>query len=245
MAHDSTPPALAQHLAAVMRSIEEGFAERGSALREAADRLEKGYDEAREDIRRLAHRLRGIAGSAGHPQLSERAARLEHAVPSASSFSLAEGARALAKAAEHARSGQATEEARPAKESSKPDPLGWRVLAVDDEPATRRLLSITLVSAGGCEAEVLEDPARAIELAKEQHFDLAIIDAMMPTMNGLELYRALRTEQSELPIAILSAAAAEELGWKLPNDGRLTWVQKPFRPAHLLTALRAFVERAE
>ncbi|RZO59750.1 MAG: hypothetical protein EVA89_14920, partial [Sandaracinaceae bacterium] len=57
---------LEARLAALHARTREGFAQRAEGLREAADRLERGDDDARDEIRRLAHKLRGVAGSAGH-----------------------------------------------------------------------------------------------------------------------------------------------------------------------------------
>ncbi len=235
---------LEERLAEVRRTTVEGFADRARDLREAAERLVAGEAEARGEIRRLAHRLRGVAGSAGHAELSERAARLEAAAETASDPALLEGARRLAAAAERA---SASLDAAPeplALPPAESAPLDLRVVALDDEPATRRLLEITLLQVGRAQAAVLADPAAVMERVRSGEIDLLIVDAMMPEVSGLELYRAARRERGpSLPIVILSAASPEELGWQLPDDPRFTWMRKPFRPAALLAELRAFAGR--
>lgn len=231
-------------LAAVRRSTVEGFASRARELREAAERLEGGDADAKEEIRRLAHRLRGVAGSAGHAELSERAARLEAAAAVAGALAVVEGARRLASAAERAAS-LATDAPAPAEAAPPEDvTLDLRVVALDDEPTTRRLLEITLLQLGGARATVLSEPSAAMELVRGGEIDLLIVDAMMPDVSGLELYEAVRRELGpSMPVVILSAASPEELGWELPEDPRFTWMRKPFRPAALLAALRAFAGR--
>ncbi|MCZ7686062.1 MAG: response regulator [Sandaracinaceae bacterium] len=235
---------LEERLAEVRRTTVEGFADRARELREAAERLVAGEAEARGEIRRMAHRLRGVAGSAGHAELSERAGRLEAAAETASDPALLEGARRLAAAAERA---SASRDAAPeplAPPPAESAPLDLRVVALDDEPATRRLLEITLLQVGRAQAAVLADPAAVMERVRSGEIDLLIVDAMMPEVSGLELYRAARRERGpSFPIVILSAASPEELGWQLPDDPRLTWMRKPFRPAALLAELRAFAGR--
>lgn len=233
---------LEARLASVRQAAEAGFGERARALRAAASALDAGDIGARDEIRRLAHKLRGIAGSVGHAEVSERAARLEQAaIGPAADLAIAEGARRL--------SGAITDPEISATRSviAAPTPvaaraLGWRVVALDDESSTRRLLQITLEHAG-CDAVVLDDPADAMMRVEERVPDLVIVDAMMPDVNGLDFYRGVRLRvDAPVPVVILSAASAVELGWELPDDDRLVWMRKPFRPAHLIEELRAFVE---
>ena len=259
---DSEPPreggqagsggSLEARLAAVQRRTQAGFAARARELRDAAEALAAGDAGARQIIRRLAHKLRGIAGSAGHGALGERAGRLELAArkQDIAALALIEGARRLASATEAAtRSPDSTSHVAPDAATHTPAPakreLGWRVVALDDESSTRRLLEITFRAGGGCDVEVHEDPGAAMKAIVERATDLVVVDAMMPDVNGLEFYRAVRERAGAgLPVVILSAASAEELGWTLPSDPRLRWSRKPFRPGALLEQLRVFVEGA-
>ena len=235
---------LDRRLAALRGKTEAGFADRARALTEAAQRLDSGDLAAADEIKRLAHRLRGIAGSAGHPALTERAARLETAITSgASGLAAAEGARRLAKAAlEAISSGGTTQKRASVNTATKTRGLGLRVVALDDEGATRRLLELTLVTAGGCDAVVAERPEDAMRSILENDAQLVIVDAMMPEMSGMEFYEAVRQRCGpQLPVVILSAASINELGWQLPDDPRLRWMRKPFRPGHLVADLREFM----
>jgi CheY-like chemotaxis protein/HPt (histidine-containing phosphotransfer) domain-containing protein len=235
---------LEAHLASVRRAAEAGFAERARALRDAAAALDGGDESARDEIRRLAHKLRGIGGSVGHAELSERAARLEQAARGpAAHLAISEGARRLATAVVEPEL-RSTSPVAVAPRALASRRLEWRVVALDDESATRRLLQIALQHAG-CDAIVFDDPAAAMKSVVERVPDLVIVDAMMPNVDGLDFYRGVRLHAGHrVPVVILSAATALELGWELPEDARLVWMRKPFRPADLIDALRAFVEGA-
>ncbi|MGE0788440.1 MAG: response regulator [Sandaracinaceae bacterium] len=230
---------LSARLSALAARTREGFATRAEELRAAADRLEGGDGLAKDEIRRLAHKLRGIAANAERPALGERAGRLENALRAGGGDMAAiEGARRLASAALDAMTDAAPTAPVAAPPSAVQRPTeGLRVIALDDEPATRRLLEITLTQAGGCDARVFADAAEAMRCALDAPPDLVVVDAMMPDVDGLAFYQGLRARDIDVPVAILSAASPEELGWTLPDDPRLRWMRKPFRPAHLIAQL--------
>ncbi len=237
---------LEARLDSVCDRIQAGFPERAEELRDAASRLDSGDEAARGEIRRLAHKLRGIAGSADREELGARAGRLEEAAKNDSVVAVAilEGARRLAHQLDKAvrPPGTPMTAPPPPREAARPRALGWSVVALDDESDTRRLLEITLRIAGGCDAQVFEEPAEAMEAVAAKRPDLVIVDAMMPEMDGLTFYRGVReTAGAGVPVVILSAAEPKDLGWTLPDDERLRWMRKPFRPASLLGALEAFV----
>lgn len=238
---------LEDRLRSVRDRIRAGFPQRAGELRDAAGRLENGDEDARDQIRRFAHRLRGIAGSADQAALGERAGRLEEAAKNEaiSALAILEGARRLAHRIDKAirPPGSPMTAPPPKREVVKPTALGWRVVALDDSSDTRRLLEITLRTAGGCDAHVFAEPGEAMRAVVAETPDLVIVDAMMPEMDGLTFYRGVRERAgANVPVVILSAASPEELGWTLPVDERLRWMRKPFRPASLLGELRAFVD---
>ena len=71
---------LHRRLAKVHENTRSNFAERAKEMHAAIERLGNGDQEARDTLRRLAHKLRGVAGNVGHEQLGERAGRLEKAM---------------------------------------------------------------------------------------------------------------------------------------------------------------------
>ena len=77
------------------------------------------------------------------------------------------------------------------------------------------------------------DGVSALELVRREQIDLAVLDIMMPRMNGYELTKAIRA-QSNFPIIILSAKNADSdkiLGLNLGADDYLT---KPFNPLEII-----------
>ena len=88
-----------------------------------------------------------------------------------------------------------------------------------------------------------EDGTTALVLAREHAPDMAILDIMMPGMNGFELTRALR-KYSEIPILILSAKSQDNdkiLGLNLGADD---YIAKPFNPVEIVARVKAQLRRA-
>jgi len=227
------------------RAMENGLGERARLLRELAGRLETGDEAARAaaraGLKTESHKLRGVAGSYGHGDLTELAAELEQEAPAAPLALVADRARALADMAD-ARSlhpSAAPDEAPAAEarpEPVRPQPVRsqLRVLAVDDDAMTQRLLSITLQQVGGFDATIVTSAAEALALLDTHEYDVVISDAMMPDMNGRAFQRAARARGATLPIIILSAATPDELGWSLESEPGTAWLRKPFRPSELV-----------
>lgn len=109
--------------------------------------------------------------------------------------------------------------------------MSQRILVVDDEAHIVQVLSLKLRNAGYT-VEMATDGEEALELALKARPDLVITDFQMPYMTGLELCRALATEEStaEVPVIILTAR-----GYALdPEDLEIGNIRdvlsKPFSP---------------
>ena len=106
------------------------------------------------------------------------------------------------------------------------------ILIAEDDADIRDLLRLYLEGEG---FQVLEtgDGATALRIAQEQSPSMAILDIMMPEMNGFELTRALR-KYSNIPILILSAKSQDNdkiLGLNLGADD---YIAKPFNPVEIV-----------
>ena len=123
-----------------------------------------------------------------------------------------------------------------------------RVLVVDDDDAIRESIRLAL-DANGMTAVTAESGERALE-AFDAAFDGAIIDLMLPGMNGLETIMALRARAPDLPIIVVSGSlvqadpnADDLLRMALGLHG-VAVLAKPFKLSELLrTARSCFVER--
>jgi CheY-like chemotaxis protein len=83
------------------------------------------------------------------------------------------------------------------------------LLVVEDEQTLRETLVYNL-KREGYEVTASGDGGEALELAREQHFDLIVLDVMLPTLDGLSICRIVRKEQ-RTPIILLTARSGEDL----------------------------------
>jgi two-component system, OmpR family, response regulator len=115
------------------------------------------------------------------------------------------------------------------------------ILVVDDDPNILELVSIHLMQAG---YEVIKAAhgAQALELLKEQLPDLAVVDVMMPGMDGFELTRRIRAE-ADIPVLLLTAKGELEDKEKGFLAGSDDYVVKPFEPKELLFRIKAILRR--
>jgi two-component system KDP operon response regulator KdpE len=121
-------------------------------------------------------------------------------------------------------------------------PRAIRVLVVDDEPQIVRALKVVLREAG-FEALAAETASQALDLASVRPPEAAIVDLVLPDLDGIELTRRLR-EWSDMPILVLSAVGEEEQKVKALEAGADDYVTKPFGARELVARLQAALRRA-
>ncbi len=83
---------------------------------------------------------------------------------------------------------------------------GKKVLIVDDELDTLELIKLVLES-GGFKTILATNGMEALEKVKESKPDLILLDIMMPDMDGWEVFRKIKENNSKIPVAILTAKA--------------------------------------
>lgn len=116
-----------------------------------------------------------------------------------------------------------------------------KILIAEDDADIRDLLKLYLESEG-YQVLCAENGRMAMELIMEQLPSLAIVDIMMPELNGLDLTRQLR-ERTTMPILILSARDQDHdkiLGLNIGADDYMT---KPFNPLEVVARVRALLRR--
>jgi two-component system KDP operon response regulator KdpE len=119
---------------------------------------------------------------------------------------------------------------------------GARVLVCDDDPQILRALRVVLRDAGYdvVPAETGED---ALDRMAVRPPEAAIIDLMLPGIDGVEVCRRLR-EWSQIPVIVLSAVDEEAEKVRALRSGADDYVTKPFSPDELLARLEAALRRA-
>jgi DNA-binding response OmpR family regulator len=119
-----------------------------------------------------------------------------------------------------------------------------RVLIAEDESAIRDFIVINL-KRGGYEVIEAEDGARALELydAYDGDIDVALLDVMMPNVDGLEVCKTLRTSNNNIGIIMLTAKTQEMDKITGLMMGADDYVTKPFSPTELVARVDAIYRR--
>lgn len=116
-----------------------------------------------------------------------------------------------------------------------------KLLIVDDEPDIYELIS-RYARREGHETARASDGLEAVELCRKNDFDLVIMDAMLPEMDGFTTCKEIRKER-DIPVLMLSARGTEYdklFGFEVGADD---YVVKPFSPKELMARVRVIVDR--
>ena len=118
------------------------------------------------------------------------------------------------------------------------------ILVADDEEDLRELVSYRL-SRSGYEVVEAVDGQEALELATERTPDLMVLDVMMPRLDGYELTRRVREQDSlrSVPVILLTARSQETDVSRGFDVGADDYLRKPFNPDELVARVRAVLGR--
>jgi DNA-binding response OmpR family regulator len=117
-----------------------------------------------------------------------------------------------------------------------------RVLIVEDEDAIREVIGLNLRMAG-YEVSEASSAERALELFAQTGFDVAVLDIMLPGMNGFSLCETIRRDHAGVGIIMLSAKALETDKIRGLSIGADDYMTKPFSVSELLARVDALVRR--
>ncbi len=121
---------------------------------------------------------------------------------------------------------------------------GARILVVDDDAASRRLLDVRL-RALECQVTMAADGHEAMAAIKQQTPALVLLDLHMPRMGGMDLLRKLKQEEVDIPVIVITAHGSIEAAVEAMNEGAYDFIPKPFDPQHLEIVVRKALEREE
>jgi CheY-like chemotaxis protein len=107
-----------------------------------------------------------------------------------------------------------------------------KILVIDDEPGIRDLLD-TLLRRKGYDVVVAESGQKGLDLFRQEHPDIIVLDLKMPEMDGLTVLRQIRGLDPRIPVIILTGAGTPETEQQVRAMGVTEYVEKEFS-LHLL-----------
>jgi len=111
---------------------------------------------------------------------------------------------------------------------SDPDILNAGILIVDDQDSNIVLLEWMLRGAGYTSVTSTTDPTKVSELCRQNHYDLILLDLLMPVMDGFEVMKGLKgiDPDGNLPVLVISAQPTQKQ--RALQAGAKDFVSKPF-----------------
>ena len=116
-----------------------------------------------------------------------------------------------------------------------------RVLSIDDDEDSRAML-VTLLRLAFIDAQAVPSAAQALSLVQTEHFDLVMLDAWLPEIDGFELCRRMRAFDPHIPIIFFSGAAYDTDRKKGIEAGANDYVSKP-DISQLMRSVKAFTKQ--
>jgi len=124
-------------------------------------------------------------------------------------------------------------------------PTDLKFLIVDDFSTMRRIVRGLLKEMGCNNAEEAEDGAVALGMLKAAKFDFVVSDINMPNMNGFDLLKAVKTDDSlkHIPVLMVTAEARKEDIVRAAQDGAAGYIVKPFTKATLEDKVQKILQK--
>src|SRR5688572_1083677 len=116
------------------------------------------------------------------------------------------------------------------------------VLVVDDEEIMREILE-TLLTRAGYDVRLAASGAEGLELARALPFDAALVDIMMPGLDGIATLDELKRIDEDLAVVIITAYGSIESAIAAMKSGAFDYITKPFKNDEVLVVVRNAMER--
>jgi DNA-binding response OmpR family regulator len=123
------------------------------------------------------------------------------------------------------------------------DPLGARILIVDDSEPNVHLLEFTLRRAGYLAVSSTTEPMEVSALHRQDPYDLILLDLQMPRMNGFEVMAALAGVEDVESVAVLVLSADPSQRLAALEAGASDFLSKPFDLSEVLLRVRRLLEK--
>ena len=116
-----------------------------------------------------------------------------------------------------------------------------RVLIIDDEDRIRQAC-IRLLSEEGCDADEADNGIRGLKMIEQDHYDIVLLDLMMPGLSGLDVLSDLKTRHPDTVIIVITGYATLEHSIESMKRGAFDFLAKPFAPQDLRLAISKAIE---
>ena len=125
------------------------------------------------------------------------------------------------------------------------NPSDLKFLIVDDFSTMRRIVRGLLKEMGCNNAEEAEDGAVALGMLKASRYDFVVSDINMPNMNGFDLLKAIKADDTlkHLPVLMVTAEARKEDIVRAAQDGAAGYIVKPFTKATLEEKVQKIMQK--
>lgn len=118
-----------------------------------------------------------------------------------------------------------------------------KILIVDDDRSIASML-FKIVRSNGMDADVAYNGKEALQLLKNNIYDLFLLDINMPEIDGFELLKSIRTQQINSPVIIISGRKEDHDTLYALNIGADDYITKPFNPVILGAKIKALIRRS-
>ena len=116
-----------------------------------------------------------------------------------------------------------------------------RVLVVDDEVRIQKVCQ-RLLTEEGCDVEVAQDGIKGLKMIDEKHFDIILLDLMMPGMSGLDVLTDVKARHPDTVVIIITGYATLEHSIETMKKGAFDFLSKPFSPTELRIVIAKAIE---
>lgn len=117
-----------------------------------------------------------------------------------------------------------------------------KLLVIDDEPAIREGVRRILESES-FQVETFANGHAALERIKQEPFDLVVTDLKMPGISGMEVLKAIKEIQPDLPVIFITGYSSVDSAVEVMKLGAVDYIAKPFTPEEMLNTIRLALEQ--
>lgn len=116
-----------------------------------------------------------------------------------------------------------------------------KVLVIDDEARIQKACH-RLLTQEGCDVELADNGIKGLKMIEDHHFDIILLDLMMPGISGLEVLRDVKSRHPDTVVIIITGYATLEHSIETMKNGAFDFLSKPFSPQELRVVISKAIE---